>query len=114
LLPSTDKIYPLTPGPSPNPPCAEGLTFLVTTQRLPLDVAFFNALKAVVGFNSHFTQNSAGSPNVLSLSPEIVATFGAAVARAPAEGIFGTQAGNAREASNIVKELVGFRLTGII
>lgn len=51
---------------------------------------------------------------MLSLSPEIVATFGAAVARAPAEGIFGTQAGNAREASNIVKELVGFRLTGII
>jgi hypothetical protein len=50
------------------PPCAEGLQFFVTTQQLPIDVATFNKVKAVVGFNARFTQNNAGSPNLLSLA----------------------------------------------
>ncbi|PMD52492.1 putative carbonic anhydrase [Hyaloscypha bicolor E] len=40
------------------PPCAEGLKFFVTSQQLPLDVATFNKIKAVVGFNARFTQNN--------------------------------------------------------
>lgn len=55
------------------PPCAEGLKFFVTTQQLPLDVATFNKVKSVVGFNARFTQNTAGSPNLLALSPAILA-----------------------------------------
>jgi carbonic anhydrase len=48
------------------PPCTEGVTFRVTSQPLPLDVASFNSLKSVLGFNSRFIQNSPGQPNVLS------------------------------------------------
>lgn len=74
------------------PPCAEGLKFFVTTQQLPLDVATFNKVKAVVGFNARFTQNTSGSPNLLALSPAILAAAAAnsaapasEVVKAPAE-----------------------------
>ncbi|KAH8593660.1 alpha carbonic anhydrase [Bisporella sp. PMI_857] len=67
------------------PPCAEGLTFFVTSQQLPLDVASFNKVKAVVGFNSRFVQNTLGSPNLLSLSAAAVAGVASApVAAEPA------------------------------
>ena len=71
------------------PPCAEGLTFLVTSVQLPLDVATFNKVKAVVGFNSRFIQNTPLTPNLLSLSSAAVsglAGAGGAVAQ-PAEAI---------------------------
>lgn len=38
------------------PLCAEGLTFYIPSEELPLDVATYNKIKAVVGFNSRFTQ----------------------------------------------------------
>ncbi|XTI84126.1 carbonic anhydrase [Cenococcum geophilum] len=47
------------------PPCAEGVMFLVTQKPLPLNVATFNAIKSVVKFNSRFTQNELGEPNLL-------------------------------------------------
>lgn len=111
------------------PPCAEGLKFLVTTQQLPLDVKSFNSLKAVLGFNSRFTQNAAGSPNLLSLAPAVLmaANTGAGaaapvakaapaegVAAVPAEGVTSIKAGSPSEASDIVKELTGINLEGII
>jgi hypothetical protein len=66
------------------PPCAEGLTFFVTSQQLPLDVATFNKVKAVVGFNARFTQNTAGEENLLGLaSKTVVAVGGGATGVAP-------------------------------
>jgi hypothetical protein len=66
------------------PPCAEGLTFFVTSQQLPLDVATFNKVKAVVGFNARFTQNKAGEENLLVLaSKTVVAAGGGAAGVAP-------------------------------
>ncbi|KAH8668270.1 putative carbonic anhydrase [Tricladium varicosporioides] len=48
------------------PPCAEGLTFFIGTEPLPINVETFNAMKAVIGFNSRFIQNPIGSANLLS------------------------------------------------
>lgn len=125
------------------PPCAEGLKFLVTTQQLPLDVASFNTLKAVVGFNSRFTQNTVGATNLLSLTSATLTAAGAEagaaapvaapiaapvapvaeaattdkadpIAKAPTGGVTSIQAGSASEVSDIVKELTGVDLAGII
>jgi len=52
------------------PPCAEGLKFFITSQQLPLDVATYNKIKAVVGFNARFTQNTIGAGNLLALSAQ--------------------------------------------
>jgi carbonic anhydrase len=47
------------------PPCSEGLKWFVGAEKLKIDVTTFNALKAVVKFNSRFTQSSPGQVNVL-------------------------------------------------
>ncbi|KAF8250403.1 carbonic anhydrase [Wilcoxina mikolae CBS 423.85] len=47
------------------PPCAEGLTFIIPQQPMPVDVETFNKIKKVVRFNSRYTQNNAGEENVL-------------------------------------------------
>ncbi|KAL1641485.1 hypothetical protein SLS58_005990 [Diplodia intermedia] len=47
------------------PPCAEDVTFLVTQQPLPLDVATYNKVKGVIKFNARFTQNALGQANLL-------------------------------------------------
>lgn len=75
------------------PPCAEGLIFLVTSQQLPLDVASFNKVKAVVGFNSRFTQSAAGSPNLLAVAPKAVL----AAAPVASEAVKVTEPTNAAE-----------------
>ncbi|KAL0636743.1 hypothetical protein Q9L58_004225 [Maublancomyces gigas] len=61
------------------PPCAEGLTFLVTKEPLPLNVKTFNAIKSIVKFNSRYTQNSLGEENLVG-----VASTALAAARSPA------------------------------
>lgn len=48
------------------PPCAEGLQFFVTTKQLPINVATFNTIKSVVGFNARFVQATPGTENLLS------------------------------------------------
>jgi carbonic anhydrase len=68
------------------PPCAEGLKFFVTSQQLPLDVATFNKIKAVVGFNARFTQNSVGADNLLTLSSQTIAANIAAESIKEVEG----------------------------
>jgi hypothetical protein len=50
------------------PPCTEDVRFLIAEQPLPLDVNTFNSLKSVIKFNSRFTQNSLGKPNLLSMN----------------------------------------------
>ncbi|KAL2063707.1 hypothetical protein VTL71DRAFT_5512 [Oculimacula yallundae] len=54
------------------PPCAEGLNFFITTEQLALNVATFNMIKAVVGFNARFTQNIIGEDNLLAASARTV------------------------------------------
>jgi len=49
------------------PPCAEGLTFLVTQQPLPINVATYNAIKKTIKFNARYTQNPPGDNNILAL-----------------------------------------------
>lgn len=48
------------------PPCAEGLQFFVTSQQLPINVATFNSIKSVVGFNARFVQAAPGKENLLN------------------------------------------------
>ena len=67
-LVSALEVQPLRTygGSLTTPPCAEGLTFFVATQTLPLDVKTYNAMKAIIGFNSRFIQNPVGEANLLS------------------------------------------------
>lgn len=55
------------------PPCAEGLTFLVTKEPLPLNVKTYNAIKSVVKFNSRYTQNSLGEENLVGVGSKALA-----------------------------------------
>ncbi|ORY67253.1 alpha carbonic anhydrase [Pseudomassariella vexata] len=50
------------------PPCSEGVNWMVATQRVQISTASFERVRNVVKFNSRFTQNALGSPNVVSLS----------------------------------------------
>ncbi|KAF2132008.1 carbonic anhydrase [Dothidotthia symphoricarpi CBS 119687] len=50
------------------PPCAEGVTFLIVKDALPISVPDFNAIKKVVKFNSRFLQNKLGEPNMLDIA----------------------------------------------
>ncbi|KAF8540044.1 alpha carbonic anhydrase [Trichophaea hybrida] len=54
------------------PPCAEGLTFIIPQQPMPVDVETFNKIKKVVRFNSRYTQNNAGEENVLEQGCKVV------------------------------------------
>ncbi|RPB01734.1 carbonic anhydrase [Choiromyces venosus 120613-1] len=74
------------------PPCAEGLTFLVTQKPLPLSVKTFNEIKSVVKFNSRYTQNSLNQNNLLAVGAAALA--GAVAGEAAGNG---TAAGNATE-----------------
>ncbi|KAF2453898.1 alpha carbonic anhydrase [Lineolata rhizophorae] len=63
---TTTPLFQYT-GSLTTPPCAEGITFLLTEEPLPIDVATYNALKSVIKFNSRFTQNKLGNGNLLLL-----------------------------------------------
>jgi carbonic anhydrase len=60
----TTPLFQYT-GSLTTPPCAEGLTFLVTAVPMPINVPTYRALKSVVKFNSRFTQNTLGEQNLL-------------------------------------------------
>jgi len=49
------------------PPCAEGVTFLIVKDPLPVSVRDFNAIKKIVKFNSRFIQNTLGGENILAI-----------------------------------------------
>ena len=50
------------------PPCAEGLTFLITQEPLKIDADTFNAIKKTVKFNSRYTQNTIGQDNLIAVA----------------------------------------------
>lgn len=55
------------------PPCAEGLTFLVLEEPLPINVRTFNTLKSVIKFNARYSQNSLGEGNLLDIAAQLAA-----------------------------------------
>jgi carbonic anhydrase len=50
------------------PPCTEGVAWLIPDQQFPITVAQFNALKSVLKFNSRYTQNKLGDGNLLQIA----------------------------------------------
>lgn len=48
------------------PPCSEGVSWNVATQKLAISVETFEKIRNVVGFNSRFPQNDLGQANILS------------------------------------------------
>ncbi|KAL0565138.1 hypothetical protein V5O48_016896 [Marasmius crinis-equi] len=49
------------------PPCTEGITFVILSKTMPMDVHTFNSFKKMLKFNSRYVQNALGSPNILEL-----------------------------------------------
>lgn len=62
----TTDLFQYT-GSLTTPPCAEGLTFLVTKEPLAIDVNSFNEIKKIVKFNSRYTQNDLGAENLIEV-----------------------------------------------
>ncbi|KAK9775182.1 putative Alpha carbonic anhydrase [Seiridium cardinale] len=52
------------------PPCSEGVNWLVATRKLKISPATLHRVVNVVKFNARFTQNSLGSPNILSFAAQ--------------------------------------------
>ena len=50
------------------PPCTEGVVWIIPVQTFPITVKQFNALKQVLGFNSRYTQNKLGDGNLLQIA----------------------------------------------
>jgi hypothetical protein len=50
------------------PPCREGVRWLVATQKLQIQTATFETVRAVIGFNARYPQNTPGQPNMLQLA----------------------------------------------
>lgn len=65
----TKPLFQYT-GSLTTPPCAEGLTFFVTEEPLPINVETFLGIKDVVKFNSRYTQNTLGQTNLLQVASE--------------------------------------------
>lgn len=86
----TTPLFQYT-GSLTTPPCAEGLTFLVTEQALPLDVKTFNAIKSVVKFNARYTQNTLGQENLVAVGSTLLSGVAAPVGSAPAESVAVTE-----------------------
>lgn len=66
----TKPLFQYT-GSLTTPPCAEGLTFLVMEEPLPINVKTFNALKKVIKFNARYSQNPLGEANLLDLASDL-------------------------------------------
>jgi carbonic anhydrase len=50
------------------PPCTEGIAWVVSVQTFPITVKQVNALTKVLGFNSRYTQNKLGDGNLLQIT----------------------------------------------
>ena len=47
------------------PPCSESVSWIISTKTLPIDEITFQKVKAVIKFNSRYTQNYLGGVNLL-------------------------------------------------
>ena len=54
------------------PPCSEGVTWLVSSKPLPLDVKSYLAAKRLMKYNSRYTQNDPGQQNLLEYAAEAI------------------------------------------
>jgi carbonic anhydrase len=50
------------------PPCTEGVSWVIPQVTFPITVKQFNALKAILKFNSRYTQNILGDGNLLQIA----------------------------------------------
>jgi carbonic anhydrase len=66
----TKPLFQYT-GSLTTPPCAEGLTFLVMEEPLPINVATFNKIKKVIKFNARTIQNTLGKQNILTIAEDL-------------------------------------------
>lgn len=64
---SAQQLYEYQ-GSLTTPPCAQGVTFLILSAPLPIDVKTFNALKKIIKYNSRPTQNIPGKQNILQIA----------------------------------------------
>ncbi|KFY73463.1 hypothetical protein V499_06456 [Pseudogymnoascus sp. VKM F-103] len=71
------------------PPCSEGVTWLVSTQKLKIQTATFEKVRSVIGFNARYPQNTPGFNNLLSVGAQsaVAAKAAAAVPAVPAAKI---------------------------
>ncbi|KAG8673763.1 hypothetical protein FPOAC2_07234 [Fusarium poae] len=49
------------------PPCSEGVTWLVSTQKVSIPTKTYLKARSVIGYNARFPQNSPGEENILSM-----------------------------------------------
>lgn len=50
------------------PPCTEGVQWVISTQTFPITIKQVNTLTKVLGFNSRYTQNKLGDGNLLQIA----------------------------------------------
>ncbi|KAK3988027.1 alpha carbonic anhydrase [Cladorrhinum sp. PSN332] len=67
------------------PPCSESVNWRVSTAKLNISPASFIKARDVIGFNSRFSQNTPGLPNILMIS-----ALGSAAAAVSAANSVGT------------------------
>ncbi|KAH8798694.1 alpha carbonic anhydrase [Flagelloscypha sp. PMI_526] len=65
----TKPLFQYT-GSLTTPPCAEGLTFLVLEEPMPLNVKTFNTIKSVIKFNARYTQNKLEKTNLIQVAAQ--------------------------------------------
>ncbi|KAH8831505.1 carbonic anhydrase [Flagelloscypha sp. PMI_526] len=65
----TQPLFRYT-GSLTTPPCSEGITFLVMETPLRLNVKNYNHIKGVVRFNSRYSQNQPGAPNLIQIGAQ--------------------------------------------
>jgi hypothetical protein len=68
------KNYYSYSGSLTTPPCSESVLWLVATQKLQINIATFERVRSVIGFNSRYPQNNLGEPNLLAVAAASVAT----------------------------------------
>lgn len=54
------------------PPCTEGIRWNVVKNPIYVDIATYRAAKAVMGFNSRFTQNQPGEKNLIKYAASLL------------------------------------------
>jgi len=81
----TKALFQYT-GSLTTPPCAEGLTFLVMEEPLPINVATFNKIKKVIKFNARTIQNTLGKGNILTIAEDLAIAAKGGIGNEKVEG----------------------------